>query len=274
MVIVDLLSDASLRRLIASDSFEGDPRLLIFNRTATVFAILIWPAALWIWRRRPVLAVAAWAVGFGVLVALNSNAALAALIIGAVAFAVVWWRPTKASTALALVLGALVLASPLIASALPDRDTLKPHENTLGVSGFHRILIWSFVGDRIAERPVAGWGFNTSRSIPGNKDYLDGVAVALPLHPHNGSLQLWLELGLPGGLAGAVLLAFVLWRTGRMAAARIDKAATAAMVLATTTIAHLSYAVWQSWWVAAIWLAAGLMCAAVEPSAEAGGGAR
>ncbi len=87
---------------------------------------------------------------------------------------------------------------------------------------------------------------------------------ALPLHPHNASLQLWLELGLPGAALGAVLIGGIMIRIGRMATARIDKAASAALVLGIATIGNLGYGAWQSWWLAAIWLSAGFMAVAIE----------
>ena len=75
-------------------------------------------------------------------------------------------------------------------------------------SAAHRLLIWDFVVERIAERPLLGWGMEASRTIPGHaaspppalleRFGLTGPAVAvwlpvaqmLPLHPHNGALQL------------------------------------------------------------------------------------
>ena len=49
-----------------------------------------------------------------------------------------------------------------------------------------------------------------------------------------------------------------------MATARIDKAAAAGLVLGVVTIGNLSYGAWQSWWLAAIWLAASFMGVAIE----------
>ena len=34
-------------------------------------------------------------------------------------------------------------------------------------SFIHRLLIWDFTLNRIAERPLFGWGLDTSRAIPG-----------------------------------------------------------------------------------------------------------
>ncbi len=214
----------------------------------------------------PIAAVAVLTVSFAVIVSFESNAAIMGLLIGAAAFAMVYWNPARAAAAIGLVLAALILVSPLIPSWLPDQTVLKQHQTMITNSGFHRVLIWKFVGEKIAERPWLGWGFNASRSIPGGNQDLDSKlgAPALPLHPHNASLQLWLELGLPGAALGAVLIAGIMFRIGRMATARIDKAAAAGLVLGVATIGNLSYGAWQSWWLAAIWLAASFMSVVIE----------
>jgi O-antigen ligase len=73
----------------------------------------------------------------------------------------------------------------------------------------------------------------------------------LPLHPHNGALQLWLELGLPGAVLGgllALLLGYAAGRAGRPAIA-------AAMLASGAVTAMLSFGLWQEWWVGAELLA-------------------
>src|SRR6185437_5404764 len=52
-------------------------------------------------------------------------------------------------------------------------------------SAGHRLLIWSFAGDRIAERPFAGWGLDSARAIPGGSDEIRPAQNWLSLHPHN-----------------------------------------------------------------------------------------
>ena len=88
----------------------------------------------------------------------------------------------------------------------------------LPTSALHRMLIWDFTAERIAERPLLGWGMEASRTVPGGRGQPEAAALdrmrvtdpgqrrwfaephvqILPLHPHNGALQLWLELGAVG----------------------------------------------------------------------------
>ena len=67
-------------------------------------------------------------------------------------------------------------------------------------SSRHRVEIWNAVADLIVQKPLLGWGFDASRAI----------GVGVPLHPHNASLQVLLELGAVGGvIAVANLWVFV-----------------------------------------------------------------
>ena len=108
----------------------------------------------------------------------------------------------------------LVLSAPLLPPLLPQPKELAESTPWVPNSTRHRIMIWQFTADRIAERPVLGWGLNGSRSIPGNTGKTEiwlqdpnGIRPAfpllqdnLPLHPHNFALQIWLETGGIGAL--------------------------------------------------------------------------
>ena len=141
--------------------------------------------------------------------------------------------------------------------------------------GVHRLYIWAFTAERIAERPILGWGLDASRGLPGKDTTLPqvnatldaetyGQMTLLPLHPHNAALQFWLELGLPGALALALLIGGLLLRVRRLP----DRAGAA---VATTTLrvglslSSFSYGMWQGWWLAALWLTAAFTVIAVAP---------
>jgi exopolysaccharide production protein ExoQ len=128
----------------------------------------------------------------------------------------------------------------------------------------HRVEIWNFAARRALDRPIAGWGLDGARWMPGGDAdvvlatcafALDPHYVlrgnALPLHTHSAPLQIWLELGGVGAVLGAAL---VLWAAGRADAlygAARDRAVLAAMLAAMFSVAFVSYGVWQSWWIAA-----------------------
>ncbi len=84
----------------------------------------------------------------------------------------------------------------------------------------HRVEIWDYMSYRIFEHPFLGWGFGSSHSLdyqnPHGSDYVWITEAAG--HPHDGILQMWVELGLPGLLIGAAFALYVLSRCARLPA--------------------------------------------------------
>ena len=113
----------------------------------------------------------------------------------------------------------------------------------------HRLEIWSFAGARNAERPLLGWGLDASRAIPGGTAPTDLGVPYLPLHPHNVTLQIWLELGIPGA-ALLALFGVRLWLAlGAAAWPRPYAAAVVGSLVAAFTVSLGSYGLWQEWWI-------------------------
>ena len=205
------------------------------------------------------------AFGAAAVLILPGDSAKIAALIGVAVLAAGALAPTLATRAVGAALAAaLILAPALIGAGLSAR--LLPAD-TLPLSATHRLLIWDFAEARIAERPVLGWGLEASRAMPGGRDtpalaaldrigvtdawrrgFLTGAAIqSLPLHPHNGALQIRLELGWPGVLLAAGLLAAL----GLAAAARARPEALAGALAAAFVTGMLSFGTWQGWWLAA-----------------------
>jgi O-antigen ligase len=220
-----------------------------FNRGVAVFACLVPLAAARILQRFGPIPGAAFALAAGGMVFLfNSKAAELAICVAfatAVAFAC---SHRFAPRVLAAMLAAIVLLMPF-AAMQPIFGEIAERRD-VSVSVYHRAAIWQFVAQRIEEKPLLGWGLHASRSMPGAKETIARGAELVPLHPHNGPLQLWLELGAIGAILGAALLAWL----ARSAAS----AAQAATLTAMVTVASISFGLWQGWWMAAIWLLIGL----------------
>jgi len=64
-----------------------------------------------------------------------------------------------------------------------------------------RIDIWSFTVERCLEKPIWGWGYEAARLFEPD----------IPEHPHNMSMQAWLELGIPGLVLLALLWGAIFW---------------------------------------------------------------
>jgi O-antigen ligase len=197
----------------------------------------------------------------------NSHSARISAAVGLGIFLAVWF----AGPWLVRALGAIAVLFVLVMPALPfgplSPMLLKPMLTGVKYSALHRLYIWEFTARRIAERPIAGWGLNSARAIPGGDQVAPGGGELLGLHPHNGALQVWLELGLPG----ALLLVALLWLLFR-AIARLDdrfaRAAAAGLAVAALGIACLSFGIWQNWWVATLGFTAAVATALAGPNKE------
>ena len=104
-----------------------------------------------------------------------------------------------------------------------------------------RLMIWPHAASLVADRPWLGWGLDASRHF----------GIAIPLHPHNGPLQVWLELGAVGA---ALFALFWFWVFNAIAGVarhdRLGAGACAAAAGSYFTIGALSFVVWQEWWLA------------------------
>lgn len=250
------------------------------NATATTYlALIAWPLFVWLrdsgraWTAilLPVLAVVfAWTFGqYAVVVALSA---------GAMVFGMTMVRPRAAAIMVAVLSAGFVLLAPLTGQLAKPVLWLRSVPPPIQFSAYHRVKIWEFSAKRIAERPIAGWGIDASRRIPGGNTRLDinrdlqfkgpnnpevidrryrgTVIVAMPLHPHNAALQVWLELGLIGAFGLAVLCASVPLACRRATWPRASMAAGLAVYTTAYVVAMLSFSLWQSRWNALLWLIA------------------
>lgn len=125
-----------------------------------------------------------------------------------------------------------------------------------------RILIWHGVAQLIADNSIVGYGFDSSRIV--------GQGRVSFLHPHNGVLQVWLELGMVGVLlmyASAARAARVLVQNARDTTVMAVAAAT---VVTFSVFWSLSFGIWQGWYlaVAGITVAALVLLYKTSQSAE------
>lgn len=255
LVVIENLTGGMMLRYSVADN-SATYFLNQFNRPLSVLSILIWPTAVILARRHWALAFAVVGIYAACLPFFVTTAAIAAILVGAVIFAAVYVLPRLGAVIVGLTLAVSVLAAPTIDHYLPPPkkifESLKLPRST-----YHRLLVWGFTTQRIEERPVLGWGFNTSRALPGGADNLDVSEVALPLHPHNAALQWRLELGIFGALFGAFILLVSTEMARRYAAGRVARAGAVAAIGATFTIAMISFGAWQTWWVSGMFLIAG-----------------
>lgn len=256
--LIEHFLDFPIYRFLTGIDPSEPVNLSRLNRAATSLAMLTWPlaATTFLNPNRPWSRAASLAVAPVVLVTESATAQIA-ILVGCLFVCVARLHFVLARRLLLVATLLGISVAPLIAHELYEQGVTD--WKILPPSAQHRIYIWNFVSDRIAEREAFGWGFDASRNIPnfGVPDFWENGGDVVPLHPHNAALQVWLELG----AAGTVIVLAVLVLLWIRMDALPDPARIAAHGLYVTTLsaAMTGYGIWQSQWIAAILAVAALI---------------
>lgn len=276
LLVFELVSGYAATRLVRGLGWEditvfsyGGLNIASYVKNGIAVATLvIFPATGWLWSNGRRLTAALCAlVLVAVAVRSGSNTALAALAIGltaALAGALVP-RLLRWISGLTVL---FVVTAPLLFTALGNALPLAPEAGWSGrlpPSLVGRLVIWDFAVEKIAERPVMGYGLDAARRLPGGDEKVDVMYIdpggrerlrfrdfRMPLHPHNQVLQVWIELGAVGALLLAGFLGTLLAAICRLRAA--DRAVAAGSFYAVLTFACSSFGAWQNWWLGLVML--------------------
>ncbi len=204
---------------------------------------------------------------FVVAASLLQLTAIAAAHSGAAAFGVIGFvggvlacRLLGARSAKAVLLmwvAGCLLVAPVIGTVLaPFRDgRIVAH-----LQAFHlkeRIEIWNAFDIALRDKPIVGYGFGASQevieAVAQKRGFDQAMDVARNIHPHNGYLQVWVEMG----LVGAVLaLAAVVLSVGRLNSRSVAFTSRFGIWSFCCVLMLLSHSLWQTWWIASIGAAA------------------
>ncbi|MBP6877033.1 MAG: O-antigen ligase family protein [Phenylobacterium sp.] len=206
----------------------------------------------------PAAALAGWRAGAGVwpgllMVAgvlgasfgLDADAPVIALVLSTLAVGAVWRWPVWAPRVVAGAAAVLFLAAPAVVWITRQLGWFQALEREVPLSWSLRMGYWRHAADWIGDHPLRGWGIDASRMFgPG-----------ITLHPHNGPLQVWLELGLIGATAAAVFW-FVTIASQSQPRRDVGRGVAVGTAVAYLTFSAVSFGVWQEWWLAVGGLAA------------------
>lgn len=183
----------------------------------------------------------------------GSDAPVLAVGLAVAAGVTVWIWPRSAPKSLAVATATLILLMPLLILAALKLQT----GQHLPESWAQRVGYWGYALARLADHPFRGWGLDASRAF----------SPWIQLHPHNGALQLWLELGALGAVLGALVWAFVFRRFAGEARSLVA-AGAAGSAMVYVLFGAISFGVWQEWWLAAAALTAAAAALADSEDAE------
>jgi O-antigen ligase len=224
------------------------------NRASVSFAILVFPAsAVLVCRGQKISALLLAAVTAAMILVLDGTAAKAMLLAGIPAGLLLYRSRACVARAAAAISVIVIVTAPLSFARLERFPGLGETADSIKISAGHRLLIWSFAGDRIAERALTGWGLDASRAMPGGQDLIRPGESWMPLHPHNAPLQLWLELGVPGIVLFALLAALIWLSLARAEWPRLFAAAAGASLAVALVACFATYGIWQEWWLGTLW---------------------
>jgi O-antigen ligase len=168
----------------------------------------------------------------------KADAPVLALPAASSAMLLVWLWPRVAPRLMAVGAAAASFLMPAIIWVVRATGHYGQLEQDMQLSWSTRMVYWSRTIDWIFQHPVRGWGLDASRAMGG-----------IALHPHNGALQVWLELGLPGAVAAAAFWGLSLLRLSREAP-NLEMSAIAGTTVTFLLFAWVNYGLWQQWWLA------------------------
>ena len=220
------------------------PGLMLLCALAYPVAFLLWRrAGKWILSAGFVLAIFAMALTY------RMDAAPFALAAGAVSWLLVRLLGRAGFIFVVAGLCVVTLSWGPAATLAWSHGLVDWFDNIATTNWGYRIEIWHRVSQLIAERIWLGYGFDAARYLG-----KPGVSPIVFLHPHNGLLQVWLELG----AVGAAL--FLGWALSCAAALLQSSARTPVLAIVAATVTALavfwsiSFGIWQGWWISAIGL--------------------
>ncbi|MBT4770388.1 MAG: O-antigen ligase family protein [Rhodospirillaceae bacterium] len=262
--ILELATDGMIARaLIGHPIRELNP----VARGTAVLALLIWPVfiLLFLRVRHTVPGLIYLALAFVVSWFLQMAAAVFAIAAAFAGFAAFYINRRITLVVIGCLIGFYIFAAPYISLNIANPETVQNYGVELQSNYEHRLAIWQFASKKIIERPLIGYGFDSSRYLGEEeaRSYKESglplpyVSGLLPLHPHNSILQIWLELGFVGICLFLALITALLREIWLMENVFLGCVA-GSVFTAFLVVSTVSFGVWQSWWLAAAWLG---MCA-------------
>ena len=252
MAAADLLTHGAVGAPFTDRAYQAAG----LNRASVSFAILLLPAsAVLLCRGQTIFALILASVTAAVICVLAGTAAKGALLACLPAGAALYALRAHLARVAAVASVVIAVTAPLTFAKLAQLSVFSEAADAVKFSAGHRLYIWSFAGDRIAEHALTGWGLDASRAMPGGGDPVRPGQTWMPLHPHNAPLQLWLELGVPGAVVFALLVALAWLALAEADWPRPFAAAAGASLMAALVASLASYGVWEEWWLSTLWFA-------------------
>src|SRR3990167_10713127 len=114
-------------------------------------------------------------------------------------------------------------------------------------SFFHRFLGWEYYSKKFFEKPLLGWGVESSRHLYTESEIVENYCNLT--HPHNSSLQAYVELGLVGGIIFALFFASLFWLVEKHVKDRFSVAVCNATLITAFIELEITHNLWHNYWI-------------------------
>lgn len=247
MLWVEGTFDAPLHRILSGKGFEVNVDPSRFNRPAVALCLLLFPLGAWLALGR--MEIVGFAlIGLGLLITLFGQALAApvALLAGLAVLIPAFWVPKLMARAMAAAVVLFSLSVPWLGQGIGQYS--ETVEQAVARSVAHRLEIWEHGAEALEGHLIAGHGFASYRNLAVSEVQRDRFRIMTKVdsHPHNGPLQLWLELGLLGVLPFLALYVVAVEACLRFPARQVPWALGG--VAAATVPLMVSFGLWQVTW--------------------------
>ena len=227
-----------------------------YNRPVLTLLAWFWPLAamalssrrrsLALWAALGLTTIAIWGSQSGTAMFAQGVAVAAVLIAMRFPWLVLW----LAAIAVSLVFVAVFAFGDIAWRVLPKAT----YDVFAWMHAADRVEIWRSYGAAMLLHPVLGAGFGTSVTL-GDTAVVGEVAEEFRRmlsvgHPHNGYLQVGVELGLAGCALALAIVLMLLWRWRDLRGpALLSRLGLFGTVASTMLVGH---GAWQAWWIAVV----------------------
>jgi len=209
LLIIDLLSHFGLTLLFNPASDFNDKIFKVIDaemnlgHSITILVLLAAPVAMLMLSQLP-KGVAPWVMVFfiaflGLAAWLNSLTVGVLGLLGVIIATLAGYAsPQRIPKILLALIITVILTSPLL--SFFASNYVGETGTDLPQSWDHRLRMWGYCWQVIAEHPLRGAGFDASRTFKETYIASDGREITIvSLHPHNAGVQIWTEAGLAVG---------------------------------------------------------------------------
>lgn len=179
------------------------------------------------------------------------------IIVFALSYSMPFW-----TTRIALISSYTIsLLSPLLYTYILPPSIINqgaPWKYVINHSLFSRILAWEYYSKKFFEKPFLGWGAESSRYLytPEKPEIIPGLRL---LHPHNNSIQAYVELGLVGGILYSLFFASLFYLVEKHVKDRLSVAVCNSTIAFGFIGAEITHNAWRNYWLSLAALTASLI---------------